>query len=106
MQYTCSELSVNRSSPLEPFRICPGSSARHIMKLNDRSFRLFAGILVAAGCLTSPLRAAEETELKDEAGKVIARYAIEVPPGIAQAGTTDPAKQVGLIFCFQEHGTP
>jgi serine/threonine protein kinase len=21
-------------------------------------------------------------------------------------GTTDPAKQVGLIFCFQEHGTP
>ena len=70
------------------------------------SFRLLAGILVAAGCLTPALRAAEEAELKDEAGKVIARYAIEVPPGIAPAGTTDPAKQVGLIFCFQEHGTP
>jgi hypothetical protein len=38
--------------------------------------------------------------------KVIARYVIEVPPGIAPAGTTDAAKQVGLIFCFQEHGTP
>lgn len=76
------------------------------MKLNDRSFRLVAGILVAAGWWTSPLRAAEEAELKDEAGKVIARYAIEAPPGLAQAGTTDPAKQVGLIFCFQEHGTP
>ena len=76
------------------------------MKLNDRSFRLLAGILVASGCLTPALRAAEEIELKDEASKVIARYAIEVPAGIAPAGTIDPAKQVGLIFCFQEHGTP
>jgi hypothetical protein len=29
---------------------------------------------------------------------------IEVPLGIAPAGTTDPAKQVGLILCFQEQG--
>src|ERR1043166_1605841 len=76
------------------------------MRIDDGSFRLLAGILPVAGGLTPALRGAEETELKDEAGKVIGRYAIEVPPGIAPAGTTDPAKQVGLIFCFQEHGTP
>jgi len=76
------------------------------MKSIDGSFRCLAGLLVAAGCLIPALRAAEETELKDETGKVIVRYKIEVPPGIAPAGTTDPAKQVGLIFCLQEHGTP
>src|SRR5690349_1899737 len=76
------------------------------MTLSHRSLRLLAGISLVAGCLTPVLRAAEETELKDETGKVVARYAIEVPPGIAPAGTTDPARQVGLIFCFQEHGTP
>jgi len=76
------------------------------MKCNDRSFGLLAGLLIAAGCLVPALQAGEETELKDEAGKTIARYIIEVPAGIAPAGTTDPAKQVGLIFCFQEHGTP
>ena len=76
------------------------------MKLRDKSLRLLAGILVTTGWLSPVLRAAEETELKDEVGKVIVRYVIEVPPDIAPAGTTDPARQVGLIFCFQEHGTP
>ena len=76
------------------------------MKPIDRSFRWLAGLLVAAGCLIPVPGAAEETELKDETGKTIARYVIEVPAGIAPAGTTDPARQVGLIFCFQEHGTP
>src|SRR5215472_2688023 len=71
----------------------------------DTSFRWFAGLLVA-GSLVAPLRAAQETELKDEAGKTILKYVIEVPPGIAPAGTVGPAKQVGLILCSQEHDTP
>ena len=50
--------------------------------------------------------AAQETELKDETGKTIIKYVIEVPQGIAPAGTTDPAKQVGLILCSQEHDNP
>ena len=43
---------------------------------------------------------------EDESGKTIIRYVIEVPPEIAPAGTTDPARQVGLILCSQEHDTP
>jgi hypothetical protein len=57
-------------------------------------------ILVAA-----PLRAGE-AELKDETGNTIIKYVVEVTPGIAPAGTADPAKQVGLILCSQEHDTP
>ena len=67
--------------------------------------RWIAGLLFAAGCL-APFAAAQETELKDETGKTIIKYVIEVPQGIAPAGTTDPAKQVGLILCSQEHDTP
>ena len=67
--------------------------------------RWIAGLLFAAGCL-APFAAAQETELKDETGKTIIKYVIEVPPGIAPAGTTDPARQVGLILCSQEHDTP
>ena len=47
-----------------------------------------------------------EHELKDESGKTIIRYAVEAPENIAAAGTSDPAKQVGLILCFQEHDRP
>ncbi len=54
----------------------------------------------------STLYAANETELKDGTGKTIVKYVIEVPPGIPAAETTDPARQVGLILCFQEHDTP
>jgi TPR repeat protein len=61
-----------------------------------------ACFLLTAGSL----RAAEETELKDDTGKTIIRYVVEVPPGIAPAGTTDPARQVGLFLCFPEHDTP
>src|SRR5579872_2098241 len=43
------------------------------------------------------------SELKDGAGKVIIKYAVENPDGMAAAGTKDPAKQVGLILCFPEH---
>jgi hypothetical protein len=61
----------------------------------------------AAGiCLVSAVRAAEPVELKDEAGKTIIKYVVEPPAGIAPAGTTDPAKQVGLFLCFPEHDTP
>lgn len=59
-----------------------------------------------AVCCAVPVGAANEAELKDEAGKTIVRYVIEVPEGIAPAGTPDPAKQVGLILCSQEHDNP
>ena len=72
----------------------------------DRPLFWLAGLAVAAGYLSVPLRAGQEAELKDEAGKTIVKYMIEVPPGIAPAGVTDPGKQAGLIFCFQEHETP
>jgi hypothetical protein len=51
-------------------------------------------------------RAAQETELKDETGRTIVRYIVEAPADVAPAGTTDPARQVGVIFCFQEHTSP
>ena len=70
------------------------------------TFRRLAGLVIVAGSLLAPLRAAQETELKDETGKTILKYVVEAPPGIAAAGVTDPAKQVGLILCSQEHDTP
>jgi hypothetical protein len=71
-----------------------------------RSFCRFVSIAAWAGYCTAPLGAANETELKDEAGKTIIKYVIEVPDGLAPAGAKDPAKQVGVILCFQEHDTP
>ena len=68
------------------------------------TFRWLAGMAFMA--MVAPLGAAQETELKDETGKTILKYVIEVPPGIAAAGTVDPARQVGLILCSQEHDTP
>src|ERR1051326_4827031 len=65
-----------------------------------------AGCVLALGLAAGAFPASPETELKDEAGKIIAHYVVEAPSGLAPAGTKDPAKQVGLIFCFQEHGTP
>jgi hypothetical protein len=70
-----------------------------------RSSNWAAGLLLAAATL-APLSAAGETELKDASGATILKYVIEVPETIAPAGTTDPAKQVGLILCSQEHDTP
>ena len=52
------------------------------------------------------LRAAAETELKDESGKTILHYIVEAPASVAPAHTTDPARKVGVIFCFQEHTSP
>jgi len=64
-----------------------------------------ATLILVAAPLAAPLRAGE-AELKDETGNTIIKYVIEVTPGIASAGTADPAKQVGLILCSQEHDTP
>ena len=51
-------------------------------------FRWLAGMAFMA--MVAPLGAAQETELKDETGKTILKYVIEVPPGIAAAGTWIP----------------
>ncbi len=72
----------------------------------DTSFRRLACVVAAAACFSAPLLAAAETELKDESGKTIIKYVVEAPAGLAPAGTTDPAKQVGLFLCFPEHDTP
>ena len=50
------------------------------------------------------LSSAPEAEFKF--GDTTVRYAVEAPRTIAPAGTTDPAKQVGLILCFPEHDRP
>src|ERR1051325_9271991 len=68
-----------------------------------RSFRCLVTALIVAGCYVPALRALEENDLKDEAGKVIVHYFAEAPADIAPAGTTDPGKQVGVIVCLQEH---
>src|SRR5688572_30687929 len=68
--------------------------------------RCFGCFLLLASWLIPTVFSAQESELKDEAGRTIVKYVIEVPDGIAPAGTTDPAKQVGLILFFQEHDTP
>jgi len=50
-----------------------------------------------------PLWAAPEMELKDDTGKTVIKYVVEPPANVAPVGTTDPAKQLGLILCFPEH---
>src|SRR5215471_14533823 len=75
-----------------------------MQRMSFAGFRWIAGMVFVA--MVAPLSAAPENELKDETGKTILKYVIEVPPGIAPAGVTDPAKQVGLILCSQEHDTP
>jgi TPR repeat protein len=72
----------------------------------DRSLPCLAATLIVA-CLCVPLLGATgENELKDETGKTIVHYIVEAPANIAPVGTTDPARQVGVIFCFQEHTSP
>ena len=41
------------------------------------TFRRLAGALFIAALMVAPLRPAQETELKDEAGKTILKYVIE-----------------------------
>jgi TPR repeat protein len=72
----------------------------------DRWFRCLSALLLTAGCYVTTVRAAQETELKDETGRTIVRYIVEAPDDVAPPGTTEPARQVGVIFCFQEHTSP
>src|SRR5262245_43922797 len=67
--------------------------------------RSVTGILFLTGAVV-PLHAAGEAELKDASGATILKYVVEAPSGLAPANTTDPARQVGLILCSQEHDTP
>ena len=53
-------------------------------------FRRLVGMALMA--VFALLGAAQETELKDETGKTILKYVIEVPPGIAAPGTVDLAR--------------
>ena len=76
------------------------------MKAMNRWSRCLGAVLAVAGYCAPALRAARVTELKDEAGKTIVEYIVEAPANVAPAGTTDPARQVGVIFCSQEHGNP
>ena len=55
--------------------------------------------LLAVVLLTGTLSAFEpERELKDADGKTIVKYVVEAP--------ANPASQLGLIICSQEHDTP
>ncbi len=92
LSYSRMQNGVRTNTPMRPTAL-------------DTSFRWLACVVVAAS-LTAPLRAAADTELKDDAGRVIIRYVVEPPAGIAPANTTDPAKQVGLFLCFPEHDNP
>lgn len=63
--------------------------------------------ILAAVLFASPMMGwQQETELRDDSGKTVVKYVIEVPDGVAPGKTTDPAKQLGLFLCFQEHDTP
>src|SRR6266568_7481338 len=73
------------------------------MRDMDRSFHCLIAALIVAGCYVPALRAIEENDLKDKAGKVIVHYFVEAPAKVAPAGATAPAKQVGVIVCLQEH---
>ncbi len=69
-------------------------------------FPLLAGLLVASAWAAPARSDPGDSELKDDAGNTIIQYIPEVPAGIASAGTTDPARQVGLILVFPEHQHP
>jgi len=72
----------------------------------NASFLSLACVVAGTAIFAVPLKAAADTELKDDTGKTIIRYVVEPPAGVAPAGTTDPARQVGLFLCFPEHDTP
>src|ERR1700682_6737006 len=66
-----------------------------------------ASIICVLAVLCSGFSArAAVSELKDDAGKVVIKYVVETPEGMAAADTKDPAKQLGLILCFSEHNRP
>jgi len=52
------------------------------------------------------IHAAEETELKDNAGRTIIRYVVEAPQNIAPAGTTDRRSRWGCSSAFRSTTGP
>src|SRR5690349_2229356 len=66
--------------------------------MQTRAMKLIIGAAMLA-CLCG----AQERELKDDAGKTIVKYVVEAP---AAPKTADPAQQLGLFLCFQEHDNP
>src|SRR5215475_14279749 len=74
--------------------------------MKPRTCLWIAGALLTALALAPLPGVAQESELKDESGSTIIKYVVEAPSGLTSAATTDPAKQVGLILCSQEHDTP
>src|SRR5262249_9897120 len=76
---------------------CSGRSVRCILCLR---MRLIASLLIMTG-----FALAAELELNID-GTTKVRYVVEAPDGIAPAGTTDPARQVGLFLCMPEHDRP
>ncbi|HXI41526.1 MAG TPA: HEAT repeat domain-containing protein [Bryobacteraceae bacterium] len=85
--------------------ICSSTRVATALRFSSPFGRLITLAIVVSYFIT-PLCATIEKELKDESGKTIVKYVIEVPDGIAPAGSADPAQHVGLILCFQEHDTP
>src|SRR5262249_23511968 len=79
-----------------------GLERRKTMRAMDRSLRCLVALIVA-GCNVPALRALEEKDLKDDAGRVLVHYFVDAPANVAPASVTDPAKQVGVIACLQEH---
>jgi hypothetical protein len=55
------------------------------------------------GAETTALPTAEGDLMDPQTGAAIVHYAISTPKTFAAPGTTDPAKQLGLIVCFHEH---
>jgi TPR repeat protein len=69
----------------------------------NRLLRCVVTALILGGCYVPVLRALEEKDLKDETGKVTVHFFVDAPANVAPASVTDPAKQVGVIVCLQEH---
>ncbi len=62
--------------------------------MKHSEFRTF---FILTAVIGASLSAAADTELKDASGKTVIQYVVETPAGMAHAGTTDPARQLGLI---------
>lgn len=68
------------------------------------TIRLPLPVLLIALATLAAAHAAQPGELKDSAGNVIIKYAVEAPTLITSA--SDPARQFGLFLCFPEHDRP
>lgn len=76
------------------------------MKLMLFPLRHHLSVFAALCCFGILPCFAVDSELKDDAGKVVIKYVVEAPEHAAGLRTADPAKQLGLILCFPEHDRP